>query len=255
MNTLPKLLLLLILGLSTDTLASDVAKEKRWADQIVEFLLDGEAEWLDADGHKFLAIYTESGNEDIKGGAIIVHGSGVHPNWQDVVQPLRTGLPEKGWNTLSIQMPVLGNEAEYHEYAPLFDEVAPRIKAAVNGLKRRGVNHIVIVAHSLGTAMTAYYLASSPDPDIKAFVAVGMPPPREDKRMDTVAALGKISIPVLDLYGSKDLEGIIKSAPNRKTAGAHNEAYSQTVIADADHFFVSKNNELIDTVAGWLDDR
>ncbi len=40
-------------------------------------------------------------------GVLINHGRGFHPDWVDTVQPLRVGLVDYGWNTLSIQMPVL----------------------------------------------------------------------------------------------------------------------------------------------------
>jgi dienelactone hydrolase len=241
-----------VLALSQVAAASDLAKEKRWADQIVEFLIDGEAEWLTADGQEFLSIYTESTQDTTRGGIIVVHGSGVHPNWQDIVHPLRTRLPEQGWATLSIQMPVLHNEAEYHEYAPLFSEVPGRMKAAVQYLKDKDIDHIVIVAHSLGTTMSAYYLASSDASDIHSFVAIGMPGAREDERMNNLISLKKISIPMLDLYGSKDNENILESAGERKSAAAHNKKYSQQVVDGANHFFVNKNDELVSTVGEWL---
>jgi len=231
--------------------ASDLEKEQRWADQIVDFLIEGEAEWLDVGDHEALAIYTESAQDDVRGGVIVVHGSGVHPNWQDVVHPLRTGLAQKGWATLSIQMPVLHNEAEYHEYAPLFDEVAPRLDAAIKNLQDKGINNISIVAHSLGSAMSAYYLSTHPEAKVKSFVAVGMPGPREDPRMDTLKALQKIKLPVLDLYGEKDLEYVLESAPGRKQAVEKNSG-SQQVVPAADHFFVGHNAALIDRVDRWL---
>ena len=251
MKILITLFTLTALGLTYPAVASDQAKEKRWADQIVEFLIDGEAVWLEANGQPFLSIYTEAASDTVKGGVIVAHGSGAHPNWQDVVYPLRTQLPNKGWATLSIQLPILHNDADYHEYAPLFDEVAPRMNAAVQYLQQQGIEHIVIVAHSLGSAMSAYYLSSEKN-NIQSFVAVGMPGPRKDKRMDTLAALKKISIPVLDLYGSKDLDYILESAGDRKAAAAHNKNYSQQVINDANHFFVNKNDELIDSVNSWI---
>ncbi len=43
---------------------------------------------------------------------LLAHGIGIHPNWEQVIQPLRVALSEQGWNTLSIQMPVLANEAK-----------------------------------------------------------------------------------------------------------------------------------------------
>ena len=232
--------------------ASDLEKEKRWVDQIVDYLIDGEAEWLDVGKHKVLAIYTESVADVTRGGVIVIHGSGVHPNWEDVIHPLRTQLPESGWATLSIQMPVLHNEAEYHEYAPLFDEVAPRIDAAIKNLQAKGIKKISIVAHSLGSAMSAYYLSNNKSHVIQSFVAIGMPGPRDDKRMDTVLALQNINVPVLDLYGEKDLDYVLSSSQMRKKAGSQNKKYSQQVVTDADHFFVDKNIELLSSVNKWL---
>ena len=252
MKTIFFSLLLLITFPLTSVQASDLAKEKRWVDQTVDFLVDGEAEWLDLGKHKALAIYMEADTEATKGGVIVVHGSGVHPNWQDVVQPLRTRLPEFGWATLSIQMPVLHNEAEYSEYAPLFDEVKPRIEAAIKNLQDKGINKIVIVSHSLGSAMSAYYLANAEKSAVKAFVAIGMPGAREDKRMNTVLMLKSINIPVLDLYGEKDLESVLGSLEQRKEAGSNNKHYSQKVVSGADHFFVNKNEELVNNVSNWL---
>jgi len=252
MNRLKTFLILIILGLPQLVAASDLAKEKRWADQIVEFLVDGDAVWLDAGGQKFLSIYTEATTDPVRGGVILVHGSGAHPNWQDVIHPLRTQLPERGWSTLSIQMPVLANDAEYQEYAPLFDEVAPRLDAAVDYLKQQGIDHILLVSHSLGSAMSAYYLSSGKRPDISGFVAIGLPGPQQDKRMNTLVALKKISIPLLDLYGSKDLETVLGSAKDRKAAAAQNSNYSQQVVDGANHFFVDKNTELVNSVSDWI---
>ena len=245
-------LILIICNLLPSAQASDLDKEKRWVDQIVDYLVEGDAEWLDLGKHKALAIYTESATDNTRGGVIVIHGSGVHPNWQEVIYPLRTELPKSGWATLSIQMPVLHNEAEYHEYAPLFDEVAPRIDAAVKNLQDKGIKNIYIVAHSLGSAMSAYYLANNKDSVIKSFVAIGMPGPREDKRMDTVWALQKITIPVLDLYGEKDLDYVLESSKMRAQAGSKNKNYSQQVVKGANHFFVDKNSELVSRVNNWL---
>jgi len=245
-------LIFIVFNLLNSVQASDLDKEKRWVEQIVDFLIDGEAEWLDLGKHKALAIYTEASTDSVRGGVIIIHGSGVHPNWQDVIQPLRTELPKNGWATLSIQMPVLRNEAEYQEYAPLFDEVAPRINAAVKNLQAKGIKKISIVAHSLGSAMSAYYLANNKNTGIQSFVAIGMPGPRDDKRMDTVLALQNIKLPVLDLYGEKDLDYVLESSKMRKEAGSKNNNYSQQVVKGADHFFVNKNTELVTQVNSWL---
>ena len=109
------IVIVFILGLfSMPANAADIEREKRLASEIVDSIMDGDAEYLLAGEHQFLAIYTEA--EDPRGGVIIMHGRGFHPDWIDVANPLRAGLAEAGWNTLSIQMPVLDKEAKYYDY-------------------------------------------------------------------------------------------------------------------------------------------
>jgi len=253
MISLKQLLLVVLLVVSFNAHASDLAKEKRWADQVVDAILDGEAIWLNDGTGEFLSIYTEA--EQDKGRAVIVmHGTGIHPDWQQVVQPLRVGLAEHNWNTLSIQMPILPNEAEYQEYAPLYDEVAPRVDAAIKYLHDNGSKDIVLIGHSQGAAMTAYYLATSKQ-DINGFIAIGMAAFAEDPRMNSIKSLQKIRVPVLDLYGDDDLEGVKKSIQARAEAAgkAGNENYTQVELAESNHFFDGKEEQLLEIVAGWLE--
>jgi pimeloyl-ACP methyl ester carboxylesterase len=233
--------------------ASDFAKEKRWADQIVDFLIEGDAVWLEAGGHRFLAIYTKAKTANQKRGVILMHGIGVHPNWEQVIYPLRTGLAERGMPTLSLQMPILRNEAEAIEYAPLMAEAGPRIEAGIQFLKAKGVEEIVMAAHSLGTIMATHYLADKAA-NVRAFVAVGMGGRPNEPRMDTVSFLSRIHIPVLDLYGSDDLPQVLESVEQRMAAAraAGNTAYRQIRVKDTNHFFDGKNDILLDTVSAWL---
>jgi len=254
---LQKLLSMLVFlcAITAPALASDTDKEKRWADQIVDALIDGNAEWLEAEGHKFLAIYTEDQTGEPKGGAIILHGIGVHPNWSEVIYPLRTELPNHGWATLSIQMPVLPNEAEVKDYIPLIKEAAPRIQAAIAFLKSKNIEPMVIIAHSLGATMASATLAEQGDLGLRGYVAIGMSGSDLDPQLDTTAQLAKLKLPILDLYGSRDLDTVLKAvepraAAMRKAGHAH---YRQQGIEGADHFFVGLEDELVRRVYGWLE--
>lgn len=235
--------------------ASDTAREKRWADEIVDSIVVGDAEWLKAGKQKFLSVYTEHNTEKAKGAVILAHGTGVHPNWSDVIYPLRTQLPDFGWQTLSIQLPILAKEAKYIDYAPLYDEVAPRFKAAVAFLKKKGIQNIVIAAHSQGTTMSAYYMSKNPKHNIKAFVAIGMRGAfNKDKRMDGLNSLKNISIPIFDIYGEQDLEAVLESqqAKTNTAKKAGNKNYTQLQVPGANHFFVGKESVLVKRVRGWL---
>jgi predicted esterase len=252
MNKFIRLVLITLLSLSFNSHASDLAKEKRWSDQVVDTIIDGEAIWLSDGKNDFLTIYTEAAEN--KGRAVIVmHGTGIHPDWAQVVQPLRVGLIGHNWNTLSIQMPILANEAEYPDYAPLYDEVAPRIDAAIKFLKDNGAKEIVLIGHSQGAAMTAYYLSKSKQ-DIKGFVAIGMGSFADDPRMNSIKSLEKIHIPVLDLYANEDLDSILATVDQRSAAAktAGNKNYTQMKIT-GNHFYDGHEQDLVKTVAGWLE--
>ena len=253
MTTIVKLLGVALLAFSLNCHASDLAKEKRWADQVVGSIMDGDAVMLDDGTSEFLGIYTEAAED--KGRAVIVmHGTGIHPDWQQVVQPLRVGLTEHNWHTLAIQMPVLHNEAEYIEYAPLYDEVAPRLEAAIKYLKDNGAKNIVLVGHSQGASMSAYSLSKNSH-DVTGFVAIGMGVYAADERMNTINALGKIKIPMLDMFGSEDLEAVMSSIDERAAAAkkAGNNDYTQVKVPGANHMFDGKDDALVEAVAGWLD--
>jgi len=231
--------------------SSDLAKEQRWRDQIVDSLMDGDAVDLRAGDVTFLGLYTAA-DEPTGRAAIIIHGIGVHPNWPQVVYPLRTRLPAEGWSTLSIQMPVLPNEADSADYAPLMDEVAPRIEAARAYLREQDAERIAIVAHSLGATMANQYLAGHPD-GADAYVAIGTSGVA-DAGPDNISLIADIRVPMLDLYGQQDLAGVVDSAEMRAAAGSANRNYHQAVVPDADHFFDGQEDALVGTVVEWLDE-
>ena len=242
-------LFLAMLLLNTVVFASDLEKEKRWAEQISDSLMDGEAIELNDGTNDFLAIDTRA--DDPKDVAVIViHGIGIHPNWPTVIQPLRVQLAAKGWNTLSLQMPVLANDADSKDYEPLMKEVPARIDAGIRYLSKEGAKKVVIVAHSMGALMTNYYLAhkkvykeAHTETPIIAYVGIGM---------DSERFIEKIKIPVLDLYGEKDLDGVLKSADARLKAGSHNKAYKQQKVAGANHFFEGQDDDLLNAVTAIL---
>jgi len=235
--------------------ASDLAKEKRWADQVADSIMVGDAEWLTAGKSKIFAIYTEHTTEKAIGAAIVIHGTGVHPNWDQIVRPVRSQLPDYGWSTLSIQMPVLANDAKHSEYTPLFDDIAPRINAAVKFLKAKGIRNIVIIAHSMGATMAGYYLAKKPDSSIQALVAIGSAGLTfKDKNKNYLKSLETIRVPVLDIFGAIDLPEVMENAKRKKAIArkAGNKKYTQVKVAGANHFFDNKEDVLVKRVRGWL---
>jgi pimeloyl-ACP methyl ester carboxylesterase len=237
--------------------ASDILKEQRWASQLTDQLVVGEPVQIKAGAREFFAIYTPAAAAEKRGGVILLHGMGAHPDWPEVIAPLREGLPESGWATLSIQMPILDNEAEITRYIPLFPEGYERINAAIAYLQAQGIQNIVLVAHSLGAGMGAAYLAAAgpESKTVRAFVGIGMNQFTDPEApIHTPTSLSKITIPVLDLYGELDNEGVRASAQARASAAkqAGNAAYLKVVMPGADHFFRGQETALVSRVSSWL---
>ncbi len=234
-------LTLFTLLFSLNVLAADYAREQRWADEVVPSVLVGDPVWLtQANGHKFLGLYTAV--PKAKAGLVIVHGMGVHPDW-GLIGVLRQQLPDAGYATLSIQMPVLAADAKVEDYPNTFDESAERIRLAVAFLKEKGYAKVAIVSHSLGTWMTYDYLTRTPGSPVAAWVDIGAPNPFD---------FAKLNLPILDLYGENDLPRVLAGAKQRG-AGLKQKRSIQVMVPGADHFFEGKDAVLLERVRGWLD--
>ncbi|MBE9568805.1 MAG: DUF3530 family protein [Proteobacteria bacterium] len=232
--------------------ASDLQREKRMADEIVDAILDGDAVFLKASGHEFLSIYTEA--DEPKGTAIILHGRGFHPDWQDAINPLRVGLVESGWNTLSVQMPVLEKQAKYYDYLPLFPEAIPRIEAAIAYAREQLKGKVILIAHSCGAHMAMAWVDTESFELIDAYIGIGMGATDYKQPMKRPFPLDKIKVPILDVYAENDYPAVLKMAPERLRLIelAANKKSSQVVVEGAEHYYVDKGDVLTQVIEQWL---
>jgi hypothetical protein len=233
--------------------ASDLAREQRLAEQTVDAILDGEPIMLEADGHAFLGIYTEAVTTPVQGAAIILHGRGMHPDWTQVAGPLRIGLPEQGWSTLSLQMPVLTKDASFYDYEPVFPEATPRINAGISYLRELGVRRIVLIAHSCSVHMSMAWLEQQGSDDIAAYIGIGMGATDYQQPMHKPFPFNKIQVPLLNIYGSEDYPAVLRQADALKPVLADiNPESAQIRVAGADHYFDGYDEELVAAITGWL---
>ena len=196
-------------------------------------ILDGEPIHLDADGHSFLAIHTEAGDGGPRKAVIVLHGRGFHPDWPEVAGPLRTELPGHGWDTLSLQMPVLGKSARYYDYVPIFHTAFPRIRAGIEYLRARGAHPVVIAAHSCSVHMAMAYVRRHADAAFDGFIGIGMGATDYGQPMHEPLPLATMSVPVLDLFGDEDYPAVLGEASARLAAirAAGNPRSAQRVVA------------------------
>ncbi|PKO64153.1 MAG: DUF3530 domain-containing protein [Betaproteobacteria bacterium HGW-Betaproteobacteria-17] len=218
---------------------ADYAREKKWADEVVPGLVVGDPVYLQTPRghHKFLTLFTPA---DTGKAAIVVHGMGIHPDW-GMVGTLRTELADRGFATLSIQMPILAADARGEAYPPTFPEAAERIAEAVAFLKAKGYQQIAIVSHSMGSRMSRAYVAGKPDPAVKSWASLGI----------SVDDYQAVKLPILDLYGDNDLPQVLANAGKRKQSLAHTHS-KQVKLERADHFFTGHEGEMVEAVADFL---
>jgi pimeloyl-ACP methyl ester carboxylesterase len=249
-----RVLLVLLVSLVPNLLsAADLEREKRLSDQIVDAIFDGDPFFLNADGHEFLSIYMEAA-EPSKRAVLLIHGRGYHPDWENVTRPLRVGLTEHGWNTLSIQMPVLDKEARFYEYVPIFPEGLPRIDAALAYLKEQGNDEVVMLAHSCGVHMAMAWIRANGSEAIDGFVGIGMGATDYKQPMLEPFPFERLQVPVLDLYGALDYPAVLHGADERWQAiQKHGQPASrQIMMENGDHYMREQDAVLVKTVSQWL---
>lgn len=220
---------------------ADYAREKKWADEVVPGIVVGDPVYLELkQGHKFLTLLTPA--KDAKKALVIVHGLGIHPDW-GLIGTLRTQLADQGYTTLSVQMPVLANDATGEQYASTFPEAAERIALAVEFLQARGHQKIAIVSHSLGSRMSRVYVLQNQS-KLVAWASLGI---------GGGETYSGVKIPVLDLYGENDLPPVLNGVAARAASLKGNAGAKQVKVPKADHFFNHHETEMVKAVKEFMD--
>ncbi len=239
-----RLIALLALGCAAGAAsAQDYAREQRWAEQVVPNVVVGDALRLKLPSRgEFLGLYTEV--QGAKTAVLLVHGIGVHPD-HGVIGILRVALPDMGYATLSIQMPVLASDAPAADYYPaLFPEAGERIAAGGRWLAGKGYRRIVLLSHSMGSWMSEAYLERGSGAPFAAWVCMG--------RGGAFGDMTKVGIPVLDVYGDNDLPAVLRAKDERRRALQGKPGSRQVAIAGADHFYTGREPALADAVRAFI---
>ena len=215
----------------------------------------GEPVWLDETGDRFLGLYHQQLTDKAQGAVIIVHSMGGHPDWPQVVAPLRVKLPAGGWATLSIQMPVLEPGEALAGYGDTIKQASNRIRTAVRYLREKKFLNIVLIGYGFGATTGACYLAEDGS-GIQAFVGIGMQTYEFlSPRLNLEGYLARIDIPILDLYGSRDFDEVMRLAVNRRLEARkmNKDQYLQVTIDGADHYYSGLEDAMTRRIRGWLD--
>jgi hypothetical protein len=223
---------------------SDAAREKRWAEQIVPGIVVGDAVYLQTgDGTRFLALYTPA--PPARGAVVLVHGPGLHPD-HGITGELRMRLADRGFSTLSLQMPVLaaGND-DGAAYRELFPDAARRIAAGMRFLNDKGAARIAIVSHAMGAAMAYEYLRLNRGAPLLAWVALSY--------YGVYSEMAGATFPILDLYGAADYRGIRGPAGERARILGALPGSKQLALPEGGYFLAGADAAVLREVAAFLE--
>ena len=227
--------LALVVTAGCASVAPDYAREQRLADEVVPSIVVGEAVTLETGaGRKFLGLLTPAAKP--RDSLILVHGMGVHPDF-GLTGELRAGLADRGYATLSVQMPVLAADADVAGYPALFPEAGERIAAAIDYLRGRGATKVAIVSHSMGARMANDFIAHRPDVPLVAWVPVAI-------SSGSFESLAGVRFPVFDIYAEKDFDVVLQGAPARARVLRGLKGSRQAMVYGTDHYFARKSKEV-----------
>ena len=230
-------------------------REQQIAEKLALIVNADEIVSLKASGGRFIGIYQRAKMGESRGVVILAHGMGAHPDWPDVISPLRTQLPEFGWSTLSIQMPILSPEEPVAEYGKTLKIAKSRLNAAIDYLHTWEIEQIILLGYSFGAVQVASYLASGKNKNVKAFVSVSMLSQKFIKPgLDVFKLIGGIDLPMLDIYGDEDLPDVRRGSDDRRLAASKNgnRDFKQIELKHAGHHYQGVEDALVEQIQIWL---
>jgi len=234
---------------------ADLDREKRIAESVKDSIIIGDILTLKTDSVEFLGLLNNEEPDQLRGSIIILHGMGSNPNAPQIIRPLRSQLAQMGWVTASIQLPMASDDASINDHLALIKESGPRIESTLNYMRENFNDHpCVLIAHSLGGIMATNFLAQQDKKACDALVLIGLPTLASDlPEAQATEHLRDLSIPVLDIFGSQDLDNVKKTAPMRKLALVKSNPLNRQVeISGADHLFTGLNDTLVLSIHNWL---
>jgi len=244
---------LFLLILSAATLAEPVTSDRLASGLLPSGDTRGEIIELDADGGSFIAIFQSSGRDQSHGGIILLHDQGTSANSLELIRPLRLGLSQAGWDTLSLQLPSTPRDRVRAASKSRRTIILGRLQAGLAWLKARKSLNQVVVAQGDSGGPALKFASEKPPRELRALVLLSSPvePAEADGAAD---ALIRIRLPVLDIYAERDHYAVLDAAQARRNAAAGREdkQYRQAKVPGAVPGFFGLEDSLLSRVRGWL---
>lgn len=229
------------LGQSRANHLNDLAQTMNRAQGADEVVILGEGD------NAFLGLSLQQRTANPQGAVLILHDQGHNPTWPVLLQQARNYLPEVGWNTLSIALPLVGG------FATDADTTLNRIALGLQRLNQDGQFNLVILGYGEGAYWAARYLSERMQPDQDIGYGLMMVNAKTIEP-DLPDLIGNLNIPILD-WVSDDTPAALSAADNRQAEARRNQLARFTQIrdpAEASFYNQATPNRITRRLWGWL---
>ncbi len=234
--------------------------------------------WLKTpEKREILALSSPSNTTDLQGGIIVLADLHQPPNWPVIVHGLRKYLPDFGWETLSVQMPIATDNLSNAQLDEMYTLTQNRIEAAVTYFQNKNISNINLIGMNQSANFSLKYVSSLPEEQdqIQSLVIIRA---YDSNWLTSSDLVKRIPVPLLDIYPEHDSGLILASAkkrlasagfsakmrpmPRQVTLSAKvqklainktgNLRYRQKVINGATYRFNKLEQTLFKAIRGWL---
>ena len=195
--------------------SSNYFQEEKIAQSLIKSEKKENIVWLKtSEKREILALLSPSNSLNLQGGVIILADLHQSPDWPVIIHGLRLHLPNFGWETLSVQLPIPVGAPTLPELDDLYKLTEERINAAILYFKNKNISNINLIGLGQSANFGLKYAASLPEEsdDIQAIVSIRA---YDSDWMNSSELLRKVAFPLLDIYPEHDSDIVLNSAKKR----------------------------------------
>jgi len=209
----------------------------------------GQAVSLQVGGQTVPALHRERQNGEPRGAILLLPAPGDHADAAGLVRKLRLGLPEAGWDTLTIQLPEYFPSDSAARWLGRHGALEAHIRAGLEWLGQRGQPNPVVIGMGASGQAALAFAADSPPDALQAVTLISTP---VEPRSAATQQLAVLRLPVLDLYAERDRPEVLATLTVRRRAAIDNEGYRQRIVPGTDDRFTGAQDAVVASVRAWL---
>lgn len=240
--------------------------------------LDHQIQTLTADDIPFLTLYKASETSSTQGCVILLHADNQHPDWPDIIAPLRNALPKYSWCTFSIEVPDIiqrgqaintkadeqgeeldNTDNEQAEFElPDQSTIFARIQATIEEANAQEITQLVLLGYRTGASYALTFTAQNPEAT-QALALIDIDVPKQQNtdpvsEYELAQRIRRVNQPILDYYvmrsGSGQFATWRQQAANQRVAD--NAAYLQLDALPVPLSGEENKAAVVQTIRGFL---